>query len=531
MSASAAIPGLYYTFVRPPSEKSPLRTDVAGFFGRTKRGPMGQAVRVEGWREFVNVFGDLIQDAETPYAVRGYFDNWATTAHVVRLLGENSATATATWTAGSLDKAGKKPDTDWPGDSRLPAFAFSLEASSPGEWANYMTFVVRYWARGASGNPELEIEITPQDEPAELLTGIHPENIVAEVNARSLYVRLTEAPLPAGITQSDLQQPRGPRYREWPSVQFTGGLALPPTRKQFLDAVQLLGDEVEVALVACPDLNDDRVLPLTDDRLDVIGAMLVQAEALHDRQVILDVPWAKANPGCALDWIASLREFFQDGHILRHAAIYYPQLLVLDPLGDAASPLRSVPSSGSVAGVISRLDRQLGPYSTPANAPIYEAVDLARQLVPEDQAALYQGGINLLKCSPGKGLLVWGGRVLGNDSPGGFIAHRRLIHVLVRAIRAVAEPLVFDTNGPQLWLSFVRSITTVLLEAYRAGALKGTRPEEAFLVKCDAQTNPPDQVDNGTCICEVQVAPAVPMEFITLRVAVSGDGKLEVFET
>jgi len=32
-------------------------------------------------------------------------------------------------------------------------------------------------------------------------------------------------------------------------------------------------------------------------------------------------------------------------------------------------------------------------------------------------------------------------------------------------------------------------------------------------------------------ICEIQVAPAVPMEFITLRVSASADGQLEVFES
>jgi phage tail sheath protein FI len=207
-------------------------------------------------------------------------------------------------------------------------------------------------------------------------------------------------------------------------------------------------------------------------------------------------------------------------------------LMVPDDLGTTANPLRVEPCSGLVTGVISRLDTQRGPYATPANAPIYQAVDLAQRFDAKEQAALYDGGINLLKCSPGQGLLVWGGRVLGiaPDGPGGFVAHRRLIHVLVKAIRRVAEPLVFDTNGPQLWLAFTRSITSVLLEAFRAGALKGTRPEEAFRVKCDAETNPPENIDNGICICEILVAPAVPMEFITLRVAVSDDGTLEVFE-
>src|SRR6516164_8175731 len=120
MSSSATIPGLYYSFVRPPIEPSPLRTDVAGFLGLTRRGPAGEAVRVEGWREFVNVFGGLDQQSDTTYAIRGYFDNWAQTAYVVRLLGTDSSTAGGNWIAGSLDAATGKPNGDWPGDSGLP---------------------------------------------------------------------------------------------------------------------------------------------------------------------------------------------------------------------------------------------------------------------------------------------------------------------------------------------------------------------------------------------------------------------------
>ena len=76
--------------------------------------------------------------------------------------------------------------------------------------------------------------------------------------------------------------------------------------------------------------------------------------------------------------------------------------------------------------------------------------------------------------------MVWGGRTLNLDVDRRFVVYRRLIHRLVRAIRRVAEPLVFDTNGPELWLALARSITSVLLEAWRAGALKGDQPSEAF---------------------------------------------------
>jgi hypothetical protein len=43
--------------------------------------------------------------------------------------------------------------------------------------------------------------------------------------------------------------------------------------------------------------------------------------------------------------------------------------------------------------------------------------------------------------------------------------------------------------------------------------------------------NPQDQQDLGLTLCEIALAPAVPMEFITLRVALSAQGTLDVFES
>src|SRR5215472_11000675 len=85
MSATATAPGLYFEAVRPPPASSPLRTDVAGFAGRTRRGPLGTAVRVTGWREYLQVFGGLLADADTPLAIRGYFENGGDAAWIVRL--------------------------------------------------------------------------------------------------------------------------------------------------------------------------------------------------------------------------------------------------------------------------------------------------------------------------------------------------------------------------------------------------------------------------------------------------------------
>jgi hypothetical protein len=533
MSGSASIPGLYYETVRPAAVPSPLRTDVAGFFGRTARGPVGMPVRVAGWREFGAVFGGLVDSAMTPFAVKGYFDNDARTAHVVRLIGAGSQNATGMWPAGSFDPVKQALNPDWPGASGLQAIAFQIAATSPGDWANGTAIDIRYWAVGRSGKPEIEVEINPPNEAAEILTGIDPGLVDTEVSSQSNYIRLTPTSLPAGVSLQALASPpavAGPRFFQWRRITLSGGTALAPTKEDYLAAVTALGDQDEVALVVSPDLYHPD-LPDPDDRLDIIVTMLTQANQLDDRLVIIDVPPTDADPNSAVSWVASGLRAPLTEPVLRNGALYHPWLLVPDPLAIDPQALRCTPASGCVAGVISREDLRYGAYFTPANAPIQQALDLSTPLDSDGQAALYAGGINLLTCSQGRGLLVWGGRVLGKDSPGGFIAHRRLIHLLVRAIRRVAEPLVFDTNGPELWLSLVRGITTVLLSAWRAGALRGDQPGQAFRVTCDATTNPPDQVDEGMVVCVIQVAPAVPMEFITLRVAVSADGQLEVFES
>ena len=96
----------------------------------------------------------------------------------------------------------------------------------------------------------------------------------------------------------------------------------------------------------------------------------------------------------------------------------------------------------------------------------------------------------------------------------------------MRAIRRVAEPLVFDPNGPVLWFMVARAISGVLLEAFRTGLLQGETPDQAYRVRCDEATNSQDVVDAGLVVCEIEIAPAVPMEFITLRLTLGAQGLL-----
>jgi hypothetical protein len=241
------------------------------------------------------------------------------------------------------------------------------------------------------------------------------------------------------------------------------------------------------------------------------------------------VPAAQADPAPAAAWTQELRQQL-DPQLLRAAAVYHPWIRTADPLGGTRNPLRDVPPSGHVAGLASRLDRQRGAQHTPANALLADAVDLTTPLSRDQQAIVAAGGLNMLRCRPGHGLEVWGGRTLDPDPARRFVAHRRLLHRLVRAIRRVAEPLVFEPSGPVLRFALVRGISSVLLEAWRAGGLKGATPEQGFRVRCDDGNNPPELTDLGQLECEVLLAPAAPMEYIRILLTIAPEGQLEVVE-
>jgi uncharacterized protein len=261
----------------------------------------------------------------------------------------------------------------------------------------------------------------------------------------------------------------------------------------------------------------------------VLRALLRDAVERQDRLLLVDLPAEQAEPAPAVAWVAGLRAGLE-AELLRAAAVYHPWVRVKDPLGGSRTPLRDVPPSGHVAGLASRLDRERGAQHTPANALLADAVDVTIPFDRDQQAVVVAGGLNLVRCRPGRGLEVWGGRTLDTDPARTFIAHRRLLHRLVRAIRRVAEPLVFEPDGPVLRFALVREISSVLLEAWRAGGLKGNTPEEGFRVRCDEGNNPPELTELGQLQCEILLAPAVPMEFVRILLTLAPQGVLAVVE-
>ena len=90
--------------------------------------------------------------------------------------------------------------------------------------------------------------------------------------------------------------------------------------------------------------------------------------------------------------------------------------------------------------------------------------------------------------------------------------------------------VVFEPSDEKLWKRVVQTVTEFLNRVWKDGALMGTKPEEAFFVKCDRTTMTQDDIDNGRLICIIGIAPVKPAEFVIFRIAQVKSGA-EITET
>lgn len=491
-----------------------LRNDVAAFLGSTERGPLGRAVRVDSRQSYAATFGGP-GAGTVPRAVAAFFSNGGQVAWVVRA-GHGGAPARSAATLRTPASAGWNDE----GAVRLglPGSLLTVTAASPGGWANGCRVTVTYRAYGVTGAAELDLAV---DVPG--ATPIRRAAIgVTEMQATLAATGLLSGEFSGPPVAAHAAGP-GPAQATW-VLALTGGveptLGVPDLRQAIVEQAQV----DEIAIVCVPDLAT-ALGPSDQD--EVLTVLARSAAASQDRLAVVSVPATDAVG--VTDWHARAVNIAADPTTRRVIAAYFPWLLAEDLTGRGPDPYRGTDPVGHVCGQIAQLDRERGSGWSPANTLISDAIDVVPPLPAAVQSEAIRRGINLLRPRIGGGLEIWGARTL-DSGDGRYIAHRRLVHRLVRATRRAVEPLVFDTNDRVLWFSVARAVSGVLMEAFRSGALKGDTPDQAYRVRCDETTNPPAAIDDGRVVCEIDVAPAVPMEFITLRLTVGAEGLLEVVE-
>jgi len=207
-----------------------------------------------------------------------------------------------------------------------------------------------------------------------------------------------------------------------------------------------------------------------------------------------------------------------------YGAIYFPYILVFDmptqllnPDGDGRI---AIPPSGHIAGIYSRVDHERGVFKAPANEVIRGALDLGHQVSRNQQDGLNPYGVNIIRFI-NDNITVWGARTIGGDANTDlkYINVRRTLIFLRESIDQGTQWAVFEPNDRSLWAKITRNITAFLTTVWADGALFGSTPKEAFYVKCDDETNPPEERDLGKVTTEIGVAIVRPAEFVIFRIS------------
>lgn len=275
-----------------------------------------------------------------------------------------------------------------------------------------------------------------------------------------------------------------------------------PSVEALKKALDTLGPLSDLDLVAIPDammLQDSRSI------IEVQQAALQHCATVGDRIAILDA-WL-----CDMGDIKTQREqLAANQQEPLNGVLYYPWI--------KNTQGHFVPPCGHIAGVIARSDRARGVFKAPANEEIFDVLDLEFAVDNTAQDVLNPLGINCLRAFPGRGIRVWGARTLSRDANWRYVNIRRIFLTLKRWIDQNMLWATFEPNSPFLWVRIQRELSTYLEALWQAGALQGQTREQAFYVKCDAETNPPESRETGEVVTEIGLAPGSPAEFIIVRI-------------
>ena len=509
-------PGVYVEEV--PSANKPIEgvsTSIAAFVGLAPGGPVNTPMRISNWTQFAKIYGDpnepdngpFMEGAYLAHSVYGFFQNGGNLCWIVRV-GDD----------GGSNGSGPAARAALPTASDAAVEAFSIAALEAGR--DDITVEVAEEPGAAEGaDKTYSVKVTAGAD-SEEHTGLTMKkgrtNLATKVNSASKLIKIEET----GASLPDAQRvpATGTFSLSAPSIDptkvkpthFEGDVA----RRRGMGGLAAVD---EITMVVMPDImglaGDDG-----DDVQvrDLQGKMISHCENAGDRMAILDCP-PDMLPQEILEWRMNTA-----GYDSKFATLYYPWIEVMDPLTN--KPMM-VPPSGHVAGLWCRVDGTRGVHKAPANEVVMGANGLGFQITQAEQGGLNKVGINCIRAFPGRGIRVWGARTMSSDPEWRYINVRRLFNFVSESIMEGTQWSVFEPNDEKLWIQLRIAATNFLTRVWSDGALFGSTPGQAFYVKCDSETNPPEVIEAGQVICEIGIAPVKPAEFVVFRLSQFSGGE------
>jgi hypothetical protein len=201
---------------------------------------------------------------------------------------------------------------------------------------------------------------------------------------------------------------------------------------------------------------------------------------------------------------------------------YFPRIKALDPL---TKRVKVIPPSGHIAGVFARSDGERGVHKAPSNEIVRGAVGLEYEITDGEQEILNPANVNCIRAFRGRGIRIWGARTMSSDPSLTHIHKRRFLMFVEESIAESTQWIVHEPSDQRLWGKIVRSVSAFLRRQWLEGALFGASESEAYYVKCDEETNPPEVRAAFQVITEIGVNIVETAEFVIFRIAQWSGGR------
>jgi uncharacterized protein len=515
LPATYLTPGVYVEEV--PSSAGTLTagaTAVAAFVGFTAKAPKDDPSDPDGlkprlvtnWAQFEKLYGGFVNGAMLPHAVYGYFNNGGSVAYIVRVPHTEPAKEAGVLALPAVDRAlgpALEITTVEPNADISVNIAPSANAHDDEDAPVYRIDVVENGKvvesfddlTLAKGKRNLETVVNAESTKVKVATKIDTSKLAADLAAVSTGTYAVE---PAPATPVAV-----------PAKAFAGS----ETARTGINGL-VIADEVTMVMV--PDLinaarQEDGTVDLNLWK-SVQLALVNHCELQANRMAILDAP-PGLNTQQVKDWRTNAM------YDSAFAALYYPWIKVANPAGTNGDSEIFVPPCGHMAGIWARNDSTRGVWKAPANEVVRGALDVEIDTTKAEQGLLNPIGVNCIRPFGTRGIRVWGARTLSSSSEWTYINVRRLFNMIETAIMEGTQYAVFEPNDQKLWEGLKRTVGGFLRGLWRDGALFGATAEQAYYVKCDSETNPPESIDQGRVIVEVGIAPVKPAEFVVFRIS------------
>ena len=511
-------PGVYIEEVQSSQKVlSAAPTAVAAFVGFTERGPSddpndpyGVAPRlVTSWTQFETLYGGFAPGCMLPLSVYGYFANGGSIAYICRV--------------PNTEPAGEPARLALPAADRALGTPLSIESVTPDADVTVEVSTDDLGDAAEDGPSPFTLTVFVDGSPVEQFPNLDlrpgARNVKTVVNAASTTIKV-ELGLDKGAdlaSQLELIKPgRYPLQKAAPvPVKVTGRkFAGSESARNGINGLAIADD---VTMVVVPDLvtaatKEDGSIDLNLWK-SVQSALISHCEQNGNRMAILDSP-PGMTPQQIKEWRSEVAMYDS-----AFGALYYPWIKVDNPIGVNGNSEIFVPPSGHIAGVWARTDETRGVWKAPANDTIRGLLDVERGVTHNEQSLLNPMGINCIRPFGTRGVRIWGARTLSSDSDWRYINVRRLFNMVEKTIHDGTQWAVFEPNDMTLWEGVKRTLNAFLRGLWMSGALFGATATEAYYVKCDAETNPPESIDEGKLIVEVGIAPVKPAEFVVFRIS------------